>query len=76
MICCVIVVGIEKRCFTGCFCRVVEKEVVLWAIQIYSKEIFLAFEMSLDVEAIIVPKDSQYVVVRNLVIKDRWILIL
>ena len=37
---------------------------------------FLVFEMSLDVEAIIVPRDAQYVVVLNSLIEERWILIL
>ena len=72
-----IVVDIRKRCFIGFFVReVAEKEAILWAVQICSKEMFLVFEMSLDVEAIIVPKDSQYMVVRNSVTKNRWILIL
>ena len=58
------------------FREVAKKEVILWAVQVYNKEMFLVFEMSLDVEAIIVPKDSQYVVVRKSVTEDRWILIL
>ena len=37
---------------------------------------FLIFEMRHDVEVIIVQKDSQYAVVKNSVIEDRWILIL
>ena len=37
---------------------------------------FLVFEMSLDVEAIIVSRDTQYVVVLNSVTEERWILIL
>ena len=33
LICCVIFVGIKKRCFTGFFCReVAKKEAILWAI--------------------------------------------
>ena len=76
MICCVIVVSFRKRRFIEFFCRaIVEKEAVWWAVQICSKVMFLVFEMSLEVEAIIVPRDSQYVVVRNFVTENRWILI-
>ena len=77
LFCCVVAEGISKRCFTGFFCREgVEKEAVWLAVQNLQQGMFLVFEMSLDVEAIIVPKDSQYVVVRNSVTEDRWILIL
>ena len=41
-----------------------------------SKEMCLIFEMSLVVEAIIVLRDAQYVVVLNSVTEERWILIL
>ena len=72
LICCVIVEGIRKTCFTRLFYRdEAEKEAIGGLFKIYSKEMFLVFEMSLDVKAIIVPRDTQYVVVLNSIIEDK-----
>ena len=58
--------------FGGFFAeREQEKEQIGWLFEICSKRMFFVFEMSLDVEAIIVPKDAQYTVIFNSIIEER-----